>query len=1092
MYKGTGLLLLPVALCFCISCKNKERKFSILPSSKTHITFENNLEKKKAFNILYYLYYYNGAGVAAGDINNDGLTDIYFAANSKGRNKLYLNKGNFQFEDITEKAKVQGTSDWCTGVTMTDINGDGFLDIYVSAIGGTKWTNGHNELFINNGDGTFTESSKQFGLDFSGYTTQAAFFDYDHDGDLDCYILNQSLDPVGNIVDTSLRKKFDAKAGDRLLRNDLSTTGRFTDVSKDAGINQSSLGYGLGISVADINNDGWEDIYIGNDFHENDYYYVNQGNGTFVEEGAIHFNHYSRASMGNDVADFNNDGQMDIATVDMLPPDEKNLKTYGSDENIDIYKFKILGHGYQSQVSRNCLQMNNANGTSFSDVALIAGISATDWSWTPLFADFDNDGNKDLFVSSGIVKRPVDLDYVKFISDMYVKQTLDKTDKYDDVALERMPEGALHPFLFKGNGNMRFEDVSEDWGLSDLHGYYNGAAYADLNNDGNLDIIINVLNGPALILKNNSKNTNQITISFKGMDQNKFGVGVKVYLYAGGKMQLQQMMPTRGFMSSSEPRLHFGLDSNSVADSAVIIWPSQKYQVLKNVPANVPLVVEEINAAGFFDIKRYSNQPSYFTDITKNINLKWRHVENNFNDFGIQYLLPHMESTRGPKIAVADVNRDGLDDFYVCGAKNQAGAMMIQNSDGTFRASDTAEFLINAVTEEVDATFFDANNDGYPDLWVVAGGNEYPQNVHSLEDRLYLNDGKGHFKKSPNAINQQYENKTCIAVADVDRDGDMDVFIGNMGAINAYGNVKPSFLYFNNGKGVFDFDYKKARFDSLGIVTSAAFADINNDGWPDLIVAGEFMQVKIFMNNKGRFVQSEIPASSGLWQSLYLTDINNDGNVDIIAGNWGYNTKLWSGKISPLKMYVKDFDRNGSTEQILCYTLPDGKEYTFLAKDELERRLPVLKKAYPTYGEVAGKTVDYIFYDLFKDYKEYKAEILGSCCFINDGKGNFKRVDLPDELQLSPIFSFTKMSDTSFMAVGNFYGVMPYEGRYDALYPSQFCYDKSTGRIRYEHSIFSASGEFRDIKHLKISGGNSILALARNNDGLLFYKQSNN
>lgn len=1089
MYKNISLLFLLV-ICVAISCKKKERKFIVLPSSQTGVAFENNLEKKKAFNILYYLYYYNGAGVATGDINNDGLTDIYFAANSKGHNKLYLNKGNFQFDDITEKSGVQGTSDWNTGVTMVDVNGDGFLDIYVSAIGGTKWTTGHNELFINNGNGTFTESAKQFGLDFTGYTTQTTFFDYDRDGDLDCFILNQSLDPVGNIVDTSFRKRFDAKAGDYLLRNDIATTGKFTDVSKEAGINQSSLGYGLGIAVGDINNDGWDDIYVGNDFHENDYYYVNQGNGTFKEEGEKHFNHYSRFSMGNDLADFNNDGQLDIATVDMLPPDEKTLKTYGSDENIDIYKFKILGKGYQNQVSRNCLQMNNGNGTSFSDVALLAGVSSTDWSWTPLFVDFDNDGNKDLFVSSGIVRRPVDLDYVKFISNMYVKQTLDKTDKFDDSALNRMPVGATHPFLFKGNGNMRFEEVSEDWGLSDLKGFYNGAAYADFNNDGRIDIAVNVLNGPALILKNNNVSNNQVSISFKGDGQNKFGIGAKAYLYVAGRMQFQQLMPTRGFMSSSEPRLHFGLDSNRAVDSLIIVWPSQKYQVLKNLSANVPVVVEEAHAKEYFDIKARSNQPAFFHDITGDVNLSWKHRENSFNDFALQYLLPHMESTRGPKIAVADVNKDGLDDFYVCGAKNQPGALMIQNKDGSFNAIDTSELLQNAVTEDVDAIFFDANNDGYPDLWVVAGGNEYPQNVNSLEDCLYLNDGKGHFKKSLNAINQQYENKTCIAVADVDHDGDIDVFIGNMGGINAYGNLKPSFLYFNNGNAVFDVDYKKARFDSLGLVTSAAFSDINNDGWDDLIVAGEFMPIKIFINNKGSFKQLTLPASSGLWQSLYLADINADGNIDIVAGNWGFNTKLWSGKKSPLKLYVKDFDHNGSTEQILCYTLPDGKEYTFLAKDELERSLPVLKKAYLTYSEVAGQTVQYMFYDLFKDYKEYKAEVLGSSCFINDGKGGFKRVDLPDQLQLAPIFSFAEMPDKSIMAVGNFYGVMPYEGRYDALYPSEFYYDKNTERIQYKRSIFSASGEFRDVK-LLTTRDKKILTLARNNDGLLFYSGNN-
>src|ERR1051326_3399614 len=457
-----ALYLFSLSLAF-ISCHRPNTLFESLSASKTNIHFTNKLEKHRFLSILYYLYYYNGGGVGIGDINNDGLPDIYFTANNKGGNKLYLNKGNFVFEDITEKAGVAGTADWCTGVTMADVNGDGLLDIYVSAVSNRYGLKGHNELFINNGNNTFSEKSKEYGLDFSGFTTQVAFFDYDHDGDLDCYILNQSHHPHQNIVDTINRRKYDSLAGDRLYRNDMNTTGKFTDVSKQAGIYQSNLGYGLGISVADLNNDGWDDIYIGNDFHENDYYYINNGNGTFAESGAKHFKHYSRFSMGNDIADYNNDGQPDVITVDMLPRDEKTLKTYGSDENPDIYKVKLELNGYQYQYSKNCLQRNNGNGTSFSDIGLISGVSATDWSWAPLFADFDNDGNKDLFISSGIVKRPVDLDYVRFVSDLKNKG-MDRTDKYDDEAIKAMPDGSSHPFLFRGDGKYSFKDVSNEWG----------------------------------------------------------------------------------------------------------------------------------------------------------------------------------------------------------------------------------------------------------------------------------------------------------------------------------------------------------------------------------------------------------------------------------------------------------------------------------------------------------------------------------------------------------------------------------------------------------------------------------------------------
>jgi hypothetical protein len=1070
--------------------------FESMPASQTKIDFTNKLLQKERFNILYYLYYYNGGGVATGDVNNDGLPDIYFTANNKSGNKLYLNKGNFQFEDITAKAGVAGTADWCTGVTMADVNGDGLLDIYVSAISGKYRLQGHNELFINKGaqpDGSvsFTESSAQYGLHFAGLTTQSAFFDYDHDGDLDCYILNQSDRPNANIVDTSNRRKYDSLSGDRLYRNDLT---KFTDVSAGAGILQSNLGYGLGLAIADLNNDGWDDIYVGNDFHENDYYYVNQGDGSFKESGASVFNHYSRFSMGNDVADYNNDGQPDLITVDMLPDREKILKTYGSDENADIYQFKLIRNGFQNQYSKNCLQRNNGNGASFSETSLLSGVSATDWSWSALFADFDNDGNKDLFISSGIVKRPVDLDYVKFVSDLK-RRGMDRTDKYDNEAIEAMPDGSGHPFLFKGDGNISFSDMSKDWGTADMRGYYTGASYADLDNDGNLDLVISAIDKPAVILKNKMPKKNHLTISFKGDGSNTGGIGAKAYLFNKGKMQYQQLMMTRGFQSGCELRLHFGLDSATVADSLLIVWPGQQYQVLKNVAANTLLTVQAKDAGGKFDYNSFFKSPDpVLTDITGEIHCDWKHRENNFFDHNVQFLIPHGQSTRGPKIAVADVDKDGLDDIYACGALGQPGSLMIQKSDGSFLAADTAVFNQDADFEGVDAGFFDADNDGDIDLYVSSGGNELWGNMPQLPDRLYLNDGKGHFTRAANAIPDIFINKSCAAFADIDKDGDTDIFVGVLADSKAYGIPQTSYLLINNGKG--NFSPAPAgiiALNEIGMVTAAQFADFNRDGAPDLAIAGEWMPLTIFLNRNGKFEKSVIANSTGLWQSLFVDDVNGDGNMDILAGNWGLNNKFQSGKNGPLQMYVSDFDKNGRIDQLLSYTM-NGIEYPFLAKDEVERPLPLLKKHYVSYTEYAGVAMKDVFYGWIDTLKPVMAERLASSICLGDGKGNFTMSALPADLQLAPIMSFQKLNrmpsnENTYICGGNFFEIIPYEGRYDAQPLALFAMNKSnTPRYIHQPDLLSVKGQVRDAKWIRVAGKGDVLVVARNKEGLLFYQ----
>ncbi len=1018
-----------VLLLFVACSKKQDLLFEKLSPEDSNIHFVNQLLESKNISILDYLYYYNGGGVALGDVNNDGLVDIYFTSN-QGKNKLYLNKGNNKFEDITAKAGVEGQSDWETGSIMADVNGDGYLDIYVCAVVGINGFEGHNQLFINNKNNTFTESAAEYGLDLDNYSTSAAFFDYDGDGDLDMYLLNHAVHSELSYGNASIRNKRSYECGDKLFRND---NGKFVDVSEQAGIFGGANGYGLGLAISDFNLDGNPDIYVCNDFHEDDYYYLNNGDGTFTESLKSHFGHTSRFSMGVDVADVNHDGFPDIMTLDMLPADEKVLKSSLGDDNVQMLKLRTEKLGYHYQYTRNMLQINQA-GNNFTETALLSGVAATDWSWSALFADYDQDGEQDLFVANGIPKRPNDLDYVKYYSNDNIKNKISSTKLLDKEALKKMPKGNVTNFVFQGSKDLIFKNKSADWIENDSI-ISNGSAYADLDNDGDLDIVTNNLNSPASIYINttNSK-SNYLKLKLRFEGKNTFGIGTKVISYLKGKMQYKELQTTRGFQSSSEPIIHFGYANATSIDSLVIIWPDKTYQTLKKVKTNQTLTILANKSRKFFDYKKlHPAVLPVFKKVENNLGIDFIHSENDYIDFINQKLIPYQRTDRGPATAIGDLNGDGKEDLFFGGSRNIKAAIYLQNADGFSKKAYPA-IDKDSVYEDISAVIGDFNGDKANDLFVASGNGE---NASNLLDRLYLNVNNQLVASSLLKLTQ---NASVVKAFDYDNDGDLDLFIGNNSINNRFGSVPNSYLL-NNNKGVFT-EVEPKTFSKIGMVSDAVFSDFNKDGTTDLIVVGEWMQPKFFANTKGKFVEvtEAVSASknNGLWQTILPFDIDNDGDLDYLVGNWGLNSKFKASDEFPMKMYYDDFDSNGSFESIVAIE-KNGKYYTTMGLDELADQFSgLVKKKFNSYKSFAGKTVEEIFDPkLLEKAALFEVHNLKSGYLKNDN-GKFTFVAFSSKMQVAPINSFVKSNfegdaREEVFAAGNYFGVSPYHSRFDGF-----------------------------------------------------------
>ena len=1085
MKKIYSLLLLSL-LVSCNETVNKEPQFELLTAKTTGINFSNDLVSTDVFNVYKYRNFYNGGGVAIGDINNDGLQDIYLTSNLN-ENKLYLNKGNFTFTDITITANVGGSKAWSTGVSMVDINADGFLDIYVCNSGDVEGDNKQNELFINNTDGTFTEKAVEYGLADLGYSTHASFFDYDKDGDLDVYLLNNSYQAIGSFnLTKNERPKRDILGGDKLFQNQ---GNYFVDVSEKAGIYGSIIGFGLGITVSDVNNDGWEDMYISNDFFERDYLYINQKNGTFKEQLTASLNSISGASMGADAADINNDGYNDIFVTEMLPKEYARLKTVTTFEDWNKYQYNVK-NDYYHQFTRNMLQINNQD-TSFSEVGRFSGVEASDWSWGALLFDMNNDGLKDLFIANGIYKDLTNQDYLRYVSNEEVLQSLVIDNKVDFKKLiDIIPSNKVKNHAYINKGNLTFN--RENNGLN-TEGFSNGAAYGDLDNDGDLDLIVNNVNMPLFVYKNNLDKTatKYLKVILKGDGLNTNAIGSKITLTSKTATYSLEQQPARGFQSSMDNRPNFGfkeLDSLNLT----INWPSGKITKLQNIAANKTLTLYEKDAQQV-KVKEPIVTPEIFSK--NNNTIKFTHKENNYIDFNVDRLLPFMRSAEGPKMAVADVNNDGAKDLFIGGSKNNTASLFIQKNN-TFTKKKTLIFNNQKAAEDAESIFFDADNDGDLDLYVCSGGVETSKYSANYLDKFYLNDGAGSFtlsnQKLPTAT--QYHSSSSVVVADTDNDNDLDIFVGERTIPNSYGMPGSGFLLINDGAGNFTEQSTNLapEFKDLGMITDAIFIDITKNGYKDLVVIGDFMGVAIFENVQGTFKKTEnknISNLKGWWNTIEKSDLDNDGDFDLILGNHGLNSRFKASTKNPIKLYVNDFDKNGFLDPILSFIDKNEKEYPYALRHNLVDQLKYLSKKFPDYESFKTATIQDIFTpEQLQESSILEANTLSSVILFNEGAFNFTVQKLPLEVQLSPVYAiiasdFDNDGDQDLLLGGNLNGVKPEFGRYDASFGN---YLENTGnRIFKFHQSgkgLKVNGQIRDLKVLK----NKVF-ITKNNDSLEVY-----